>query len=86
MYIGIKQARPLKNHQVLVVFENGEERVFDLTPYLTHGVYRQLQDETLFKAVRVGFDTLEWPNGADLCPETVYKESVPVTKDSLTPA
>ncbi|MFH1708172.1 MAG: DUF2442 domain-containing protein [Planctomycetota bacterium] len=86
MYIEIKQARPLKNHQVLVVFDNGEERVFDLAPYLGRGVFRQLQDETLFKAVRVGFDTLEWPNGADLCPETVYKESVPATKEMLTPA
>ncbi|MBM4033804.1 MAG: DUF2442 domain-containing protein [Planctomycetes bacterium] len=31
-----------------------------------------------FNAVRVSFDTIAWPNGADLCPEVLYEESVPV--------
>lgn len=30
------------------------------------------------KAVRVSFNTVEWPNGADLCPKVLYEQSIPV--------
>jgi len=37
-----------------------------------------LQESGRFSAGRVSFDTVEWPNGADLCPEVLYEESVAV--------
>ena len=77
MYVGIKAVKPLPNHKLLVTFENGEQRIFDVTPYLDHGVFQDLKNPAVFNSVRVNFDALEWPNGADLCPETVYAESTP---------
>ena len=80
MYISIKAVRPLKNYKLLVFFENGKQRVFDVKPYLGKGIFAELKNPALFNSVRISFDTIEWPNGADICPETVYHESVSVKK------
>lgn len=48
-----------------------------MSPYLNKGIYAQLKDIDVFNRVRVSFDTIEWPNEADIDPEFVYDESVP---------
>ena len=78
MYYGVKAVEPLSEFRVLITFENGEKRILDIQPYLDMGVFQELRDMSLFNTVRVNFDTIEWANGADLCPETLYEESVPV--------
>lgn len=74
-YLRTISAVPLDGFQVLVTFANGERRLFDLTPYLDHGVFRELRDPALFNSVRPAFDTIEWANGADIAPETLYQQS-----------
>ncbi|MBI5527484.1 MAG: DUF2442 domain-containing protein [Deltaproteobacteria bacterium] len=78
MLIGVKEVQPLSGYKLLLTFENGERRSFDVTPYLETGVFSALKDETIFSSVRVAFDTVERPNGADLCAEVLYGESEPV--------
>ncbi len=78
MYIGAKQVKALPDFRLLITFENGEQRIFDVGPYLEKGVFRELRDTSLFSRAQISFDTVDWPNGADLCPETIYQESVPV--------
>ena len=56
-----------------VVFDNGENGVLDMKPYLDFGVFKKIQDPDIFKSVRVTFDTIAWETGADLAPEFVYK-------------
>jgi len=68
-------ARP--DYQIELQFDNGEVRVLDMTSYLDFGIFAELRDETLFKTVRVCFDSVEWKNGADLCPEALYENSQP---------
>lgn len=72
---GVKSARPLADYRLFLVFDNGESRVFDVNPWLSKGAFRELRDEALFRTVRVSFDTVEWANGCDLCPELLYAES-----------
>jgi hypothetical protein len=67
----------------LLTFDNAERRLFDMRPYLATGVFAELADESLFRSVRVCFDTVEWANGADLCPEVLYAESQPVEQFAL---
>lgn len=78
MYIGAKTVEPLPDFRLLITFENGERRIFDVTPYMDKGMFRELRDASAFNNARISFDTVEWPNGADLCPETLYADSVPV--------
>jgi hypothetical protein len=75
MHPSVKQVCPLADHQLLITFDNGERRVLDVKPYLGAGVFTALRDATLFNSVRVSFDTVQWANGADLCPEVLYAES-----------
>jgi hypothetical protein len=36
---------------------------------------KELRGASIFNAVSVKFDTIEWPNGADLDPEVLYNDS-----------
>ncbi len=76
MYLGVKSVEPLSNYNLKLVFENNEVRLFDLTSYLKNGLFKQLKDKTLFDTVHISFDTIEWDNGVDLCPEILYNESI----------
>ncbi len=76
MYFAITEVTPLENHKLRLKFKNGEEKIFDMNPYLDTGIFKELKDETIFKTAKVSFDTVEWDNEADIDPETLYKYSV----------
>jgi hypothetical protein len=78
VYIGAKAVEPLPDYRLLITFENGERRIFDVTPYLDKGVFRELRNAAVFNSARVCFDAVEWSNGADLCHETLHTDSIPV--------
>jgi hypothetical protein len=82
----LKAVSPLSDHRLLLTFDNAESRVFDVKPYLTKGVFSELADESLFRSVRVCFDTVEWANGADLCPEVLYAASEPAARIATAPS
>lgn len=67
----------LNEYQLLLNYANGEARLFDLRPWLDKGMFKALRVPELFKAVRPFHNTVEWANGADLDPETLYSESRP---------
>lgn len=75
MYLAIKSVQPLPNYNLILTFENGEKRQFDVNPYLNQGIFRELKDISKFNQVRVSFDTVEWENEADLDPEILYRQS-----------
>jgi antitoxin component YwqK of YwqJK toxin-antitoxin module len=76
MYFAITEVTPLENYKLRLKFKNGEEKIFDMNPYLNTGIFKELKDETIFKTAKVSFDTVEWDNEADIDPETLYKDSV----------
>jgi hypothetical protein len=75
MYLAVKDVKPLENYHLLLKFENDEERVFDVKPYLEIGKFRELKDKKLFRSVKVSFDSIEWANQLDLDPELLYEKS-----------
>ena len=75
MYLSIKEVKPLKDYLLLLKFENQEEKIFDVKPYLEIGKFQELKDENLFKSVKVCFDSIEWDNQLDLDPELLYQKS-----------
>lgn len=80
MYLGVKAVHPLPDYKLLLTFENDEQKIFDMTPYLEHGIFSELKDTTVFQSVHINFDTVEWNNGADLCPEVLYQNSINITE------
>ena len=80
MYLAILDVKPLDDYKLLLTFENKEKKVFDVSPYLSMGVFSELKDQSMFKTVKVNFDTIEWANQADLDPELLYHESTDIPK------
>ena len=77
MYLSVKEVKPLDEYKLLVTFENGEVKLFDMNPYLNNGIFSELRDLSLFKSAKVNFDTVEWENEADIDPETLYEDGIP---------
>jgi len=71
----LKNVKAGLDYTLILTFDNGEVKVFDMKPYLNLGIFKELKDLKLFKSVRMSFDTVEWPNEADMDPEILYHES-----------
>ena len=78
MYLSIIDAKPLEDYKLLLTFDNNEKRIFNMTPYLGKGIFTELKDLKTFSSVRVDFDSISWSNGADLDPEILYEDSLPL--------
>jgi len=48
-----------------------------MTTHLNFGLLVELWNGDRVATVRVCFDSVEWGNGADLCPEVLYEKSRP---------
>lgn len=71
----VKSVKPLEGFRLELLFENGEQRVFDLNPYLKRGVFQRLSNPAIFRAARVVAGSVEWPIELDLSYDTLYLES-----------
>jgi hypothetical protein len=71
----VKDVVPGDGHQLKITFSNGELGVYDCTPLLDFGVFQELQDANYFKRARAEGGTVVWPNGQDICPDTLYEDS-----------
>lgn len=78
MYLAVKDVKPQDDYKLLLTFANDEVKLFDVSKYLQIGKFKELQDKTLFKSVRVHFDSIEWANKLDLDPELLYNKSTKV--------
>ncbi len=50
-----------------------------MKPYLDTGIFQELKADSLFQTARVNFGTVEWQNGADFDPESLYAENVAIS-------
>ena len=74
----VKDVKPQAGYSLLLTFTNGEVKVFDMKPYLDYSMFKPLRDVDFFNAVRPSHGTIQWANEADLCPDTVYLDSVKI--------
>jgi len=72
----VKDVLPEKNYTLHIWFTNGEEGILDMKPYLNKGIFKELKNEKMFNTVKPFIGTIQWANEADLCPDTVYIDSV----------
>lgn len=66
---------PQKDFFLRIQFDNGEEKLFDVKPYIQGNWFGKLRDEKYFNTVRTDGFTVVWPDGQDLCPDEIYDMS-----------
>lgn len=80
--IRAQAVQPLDGYKLLLTFNNGEKRVYDVSPSLSLRAFDFLKNPLKFNAVELVDGAPTWypPNGAmevDICPDTVYLDSAP---------
>lgn len=70
---------PKDDFTLNIRFSNGETRSFDMKPHLGFGIFKELADLAYFKQARIDNGTVVWPHEQDICPDTLYEDSRPIT-------
>jgi hypothetical protein len=79
----VLKVKLLDDYKILIFFENGEEKIFDVKPYLDKGIFTELKSIHKFKSAHVAGGTVQWENEADFCPDTLFEDSVPYKKQTI---
>ena len=66
----VKSVEALPDYVLLVTFQNGERKEYDVKPLLQYPMYRNL--DKVFPAAAVQFGTVVWPGDLDISPDTLY--------------
>ena len=70
----------ISRYNLEITFNNGEKRIFDVSPYFKFEIFRQLKEDDNFKKVKISGLSIEWENGADICPDELYENSIKIDK------
>lgn len=74
MYPSVRDVVTNDDFTLLVAFDNDEEGIIDMRPYLKIGVFQRINEIEKFRTAKVSFDTIAWCGGVDLDPEFVYSK------------
>ena len=72
----VKSVSATDDYQLEIVFDHGEHRVYDCTPLLDFGVFKELKDKNYFRQANACDGTVVWPHEQDICPDTLYLDSI----------
>lgn len=76
--LDVVKVEPSKDGMLRIEFENGEKRLFDMSPYLDKKPFQSLKSSLLFCKAYVDYGTVVWPGSIDISPETLYDKSIPI--------
>jgi hypothetical protein len=71
MHWDVKVVQPLADYRLYVEIEDGRKGIFDMTPYLNLGVFKELQEIHYFNQVGIVHGAVTWPHEQDIAPETL---------------
>jgi len=72
----------MDDYRIYVELEDGREGIFDLKPYLDHGMFKELKDKVYFSKVDVVLGAVTWPHEQDIAPETLLARLKPIGSNS----
>ena len=78
MYWDVKAVQPLPEYQLYVEIQDGRSGIFDVSPYLDRGAFRELWDVHYFNQVGISMGAVTWPNEQDIAPDTLLAEWRPL--------
>jgi hypothetical protein len=73
--LDVVKVRTVSNHILILEFESGEERQFDMLPYLEKKPFIRLKGSPLFSKASIAHGTVVWPGNIDIAPDTLYSRS-----------
>ena len=73
-----KSVQPLENYKIIITFQNGEIKQFDVSPLMQYKIYERLKDKSYFKLAKTDGMCVFWDDEIDLCPDLLYEKSEPV--------
>ena len=79
-YPKLKEVSVLNDYNLLLLFSNGEKKVYDFAPNLSHPYFNALSNKFLFRNITVNDGEIEWASGQDFCPHTLYDNGVSYTE------
>jgi len=74
----VKKVTPNNDYTLTITFTNNELKQFDMKPYLNTGIFKELNDLSYFNSVQPFLGSIQWKNGQDLCPDTLYEDSTKI--------
>lgn len=71
----INKVEVLEDYELLLYFETGEKKIYDMKKNFQYECFRKLKDKNLFKTVKPAGITIEWKTGEDINPDDLYFNS-----------
>ena len=72
----VLEVKVLDNYLLKIVFATKEEKIFDMKNLIENNkVYFRLKNKDYFNKVKPRGETIEWENGEDVSPESLYYDS-----------
>ena len=68
--------KPLDGYKLLIDFSTGEKKIYDVSPLLGNAIYNELKNVAFFNSAKIEYGTVIWNDDIDLCPESLYNDSV----------
>lgn len=78
----VLNVKPLEGYNLLLEFETGEKKIFDVNPYIIGSWFGKLRDPDIFNTVHPRGSTVEWADGQDIAPHELYELSEAVTDET----
>ena len=72
----VKQVSTTNDYKLFLVFTNGEHGIYDCSNLFDFGVFRELKNINYFNRAKVIDGTVVWPHEQDICPDTLYLDSL----------
>ncbi|MEZ6104127.1 MAG: DUF2442 domain-containing protein [Pirellulaceae bacterium] len=72
----VESVVPTDDYRLKLKFTNGEVGTFDCSHLLDFGVFREFQNIAYFLRATVVDGTVAWPHEQDICPDTLYEDSI----------
>jgi hypothetical protein len=73
-----KRVEALDDYLLLIEFDNGERKTYDMKKNLEFKFYEKLKNKELFKKVKPDGINIVWETGEDIDPDELYSGSVEV--------
>ena len=78
MLLDVVRVKVKQNYELLLEFENGEHRCFNMVTYIDQKPWVRLKTGNTFFGAFVENGTVVWPGNIDIDPETLYDYSIPI--------